>query len=82
MTKGTPDRYEIYVTNEQSRWGDPVATGEFSNIRASKELQTVLFKRTASGRFLRFVATHVLDDEKQVVVPEIGVIADKELSEH
>ena len=74
MTKGTPDRYEVYVSGEDGKWGSPAACGEFPNIRTSKELQSILFKKPVVGRYLRFVATHVLDDEKQVAVPEIGAI--------
>ena len=43
MIKGTPDRYELYVADNETAWGPPVAAGEFSNIRASKELQTIHF---------------------------------------
>lgn len=76
ITKGTPDRYELYVSDSETVWGAPVAEGEFSNIRASKELQTILFKTSATGRYVRIVFTHVLDDEKQVAVPELGLLAD------
>lgn len=76
MTKGTPDRYELTVSDAPSAWPAPVAAGEFSNIRASKELQTILFKPPATGRYVRVVFAHVLDDEKQVAVPELGLLAD------
>jgi alpha-L-fucosidase len=76
LIKGTPDRYEVFVSDRPTEWGNPVAAGEFSNIRASKELQTIPFKAAASGRYVRLVFTHVLDDEPQVAVPEIGLLAD------
>ena len=34
------------------------------------------FKTAAFGRYVRLVLTHVLDDEPQVAVPEIGLLAD------
>ena len=49
-----------------------LAEGEFSNIRANPVEQTIRFTNAVTGRYVRFVATHVLDDEPQVAVAEIG----------
>ena len=76
MIKGTPDKYEIYLSDSPTTWGSPISTGEFSNIRASKELQTILFKTSVSGKYLKIVFSHVLDDEPQIAVCEIGLIAE------
>ena len=76
MTKGTPDQYAIYVSDSPGGpWGDPAAEGEFSNIRANPVEQTIRFKTPVTGRYVRFVATHVLDEEPQVAIPEIGLLA-------
>jgi alpha-L-fucosidase len=74
LLKGTPDRYEVYVSEDGKTWGAPAAAGEFGNIRANPVRQTVLFAKPAAGRYLRFVATHVLE-AGHVAVAEIGVLA-------
>ena len=76
MIKGTPDRYEVYVSDNLTAWGNPVATGEFSNIRASKELQTILFSAKVTGQYLKLNFTHVLDNEAQIAVSEVGLLSE------
>lgn len=75
MTKGTPDRYALYVSDNPETWPAPAAAGEFSNIRANPVEQTVRFATPRRGRYVRFVATHVLDGETQVALAEIGLLA-------
>ncbi len=74
-TKGTPDRYEVYVSEKDNAWGAPVLAGEFSNVRASAALHTLLFPVPVTGRFVRFVFPHVLDDGTFVAVSAIGMLA-------
>lgn len=75
MTKGTPDRYAVYVSDNPDAWNAPEAQGEFSNIRANSVEQIIRFRKSVTGRYVRFVATHVLDDEPQVAAAEIGLLA-------
>ncbi len=46
--------YAVYVSEDGSGWGEPVAQGSLGNDSA---LKTVEFKAPKQGRFLRFVAT-------------------------
>ena len=45
MTKGTPDRYALYVGDYPDSWGAPGAEGELSNIRANPVEQTIRFEK-------------------------------------
>ena len=70
---GIPDRYEFYVTDDLKKWGSAAAISEFANIGANPAEQTVLLKQPTTGRFIRFVATHVVEG-KEVSVAELGVL--------
>lgn len=52
------------------------AAGEFANIKASYGPRLAKLARPLSGRYLRFVAKHVVDDGNYVVVAGLGVVAD------
>ncbi len=43
---GTISYYKFYVSEDGKQWGDPVSSGEFSNIRNSPVLQTITFENT------------------------------------
>jgi alpha-L-fucosidase len=73
---GTPDRYEFYVSEDCRTWGEPVAAGEFPNIRANPVLQTVRLTVPLTARYFRFVATHALDDMDHVAFAELGTLTD------
>jgi alpha-L-fucosidase len=73
---GTPDRYEFYVSEDGQTWGEPVAAGEFANIRANPVEQSVRFAAPVAARYFRFVATHALDDMDHVCLAELGILTD------
>jgi len=70
---GIVSNYEIYVSQDSKNWGEAVAKGEFSNIRNNPIEQEVKYP-VKKGRYLKFVATKVLDDQKEVKIAEIGVL--------
>jgi len=72
--RGMVDKYEFYTSKDGKAWGDPIANGEFSNIKANPILQTVLFKQPTPARYFRFVALHAVDAQ-HVAVAELGVVA-------
>jgi hypothetical protein len=45
--------YQVFVSADGQRWGEPIARGAFPN---DDTLKSVPFAKPASGRFLRFVA--------------------------
>ena len=70
---GTVSHFRFFVSEDGKRWGDPVAAGEFSNIRNSPVLQTQNFE-TKSGRYIKFVAEREINDGSFVSIAELGVI--------
>lgn len=63
--------YELYVSQETSDWGAPVATGEF---RSGKDLQVVDFAKPKTGRYARFVALSSITGTPYAAVAELGLI--------
>lgn len=72
-TRGTVDRYEFYASADGKAWGEPVAKGEFANVKSNPIQQTVALKRPATAHFIRFVALHSADGNN-VTVAELGLL--------
>jgi alpha-L-fucosidase len=72
-TAGLVVKYEVYAGKAPNRWGQPVAKGEFGNIRNNPLPQTIRFEKPVSARYLRFVATETVDSEPMAVA-EIDVL--------
>jgi alpha-L-fucosidase len=72
-TRGVVDQYAFYVSADGQAWGEPVATGEFANIKANPVQQAVALKQPAPARFIRFVALHSADGS-HVTCAELGVL--------
>jgi alpha-L-fucosidase len=70
---GTVSRYSFFVSEDRKRWGDPVAAGEFSNIRNSPVLQVQRFE-AKTGRYIKFVAESEINDGSFMSIAELGVI--------
>ena len=73
---GTISHYKFFVSEDGKRWGDEVASGEFSNIRNSPVLQTRTFE-AKEGRYIKFVAEREINDQTFVSIAELGVITSK-----
>jgi alpha-L-fucosidase len=71
---GTISQYRLYLSEDGKRWGDPVSSGEFSNIRNSPVLQTIYFD-PVPARYLKFVAEREINDRSFVSIAELGIIA-------
>jgi len=69
---GNVDRFAVHVSADGRTWGEPVVTGEFSNIVNSPDQQKVIFARPAKGRYFKFVALHAAVGDC-VCAAEIGV---------
>ncbi len=72
-SSGMPDRCEFHLSLDGKEW-ILAAKGEFPEIKANPRMQIVNLKTPIKARYLRFVATHVVDDENFVVVASIGAI--------
>jgi alpha-L-fucosidase len=70
---GTVSHYRFYLSMDGKEWGDPVASGEFSNIRNSPVLQTVNFD-PGPARYIKFMAEREINDRTFASIAELGVI--------
>jgi len=70
---GTISSYRLYLSSDGIQWGDPVSTGEFSNIRNSPVLQTITFD-PLSARYMKFVAEREINDRAFISIAELGII--------
>jgi len=75
MSNGWIAQYQVYVSSDGKNWGQPVASGNFKKESTEKK---VLFKRSAKGRFVRFVAVSGFDGQIFASVAELDIIADSE----
>jgi alpha-L-fucosidase len=62
------------VSRDGKQWGDPVSSGEFSNIRNSPVLQTVAFA-PVRARYIKLVGEREINDEGFLSMAELGVIS-------
>ena len=71
--EGTPDQYEFHLSPDGQSW-TVAAAGCFEGLREDTGMRRVKLDTPMSGRYLRFVAKHVLDDLDYVVVAGIGAM--------
>lgn len=71
---GPPAGYEIWVSSNEQAWGAPVATGEFSNIAASRAEQKIRFDTPHAGRYLRLRFPRAVQDKSVIVIGGLGII--------
>ena len=70
---GTPDQFEFYLSNDGEHWNLAARGG----VKEPQGMQIIPLEKPQSGRYLRFVATHVKDDSFFVAVAGIGIIEKK-----
>jgi len=68
-----PDQFAFHLSQDGESW-TLAAEGEFANIKASPGMRSVPLPRPMNGRYLRFVAKHVIDEGNYVAVAGLGVI--------
>jgi len=69
---GMVSNYEIYVGNEPNAIDTKVAFGEFSNIKNNPIWQSVYFT-PVSAKYVKFVATRMIDNAKNIQMAEIAI---------
>ncbi len=74
--EGAPDKYEVYLSLDGEDW-TAAACGEFGNLKANPGMQRINLPEPMPARYIRFVATHCLDNRCYVVVAGIGAILAK-----
>ena len=72
-TEGTPDQYEFHLSADGEEW-TLAAKWEFADIKTKPGVRLVQLRKPLSGRFIRFVVKHVVDDGQYVIVAGIGAV--------
>lgn len=70
---GVIDQYAVYLSTDGQNWGNPVAEGEFSNMRANPVTRRIDLTAPVAARYLRFTAKRVLEG-RHVTIAELGVL--------
>lgn len=70
-TAGMADSYVLYTSADGQQW-EPVAKGEFANIKSNPIEQLITLKEGKPTRYFKFSITHVTNGNG-VTVAEIGV---------
>jgi alpha-L-fucosidase len=71
---GAPSGYEAWVSEDGKTWGQPVASGEFSNIAASRAEQKIRFATPHQGRYLRLRLPNAVQEKPIIVTGSLGII--------
>ncbi len=74
-TNGNVKDWTVYVSDAPEAWGEPVAEGQFENVRA---LQRALFAEPVAGRYLRFVARSEQSGQAFASCAELDVLVSGE----
>ena len=69
---GMVKSYEVYLSNDGTNWGSPVAKGEFKNTTA---MQVAKLAQPTQGRYLKFIALSEINGNKWSSAAEIGIQA-------
>ena len=64
--------YEVYLSQDGTSWGEPVASGQF---RRNTSTSVLKLARTTNGRYLKFVAKSEIRNRAWTAVAEIGIQA-------
>ena len=70
---GVITHYSFYGSKNGKKWSK-ISKGEFSNIVANPIQQKIMFKETASVKYIKLVADKIMNDNKNAIIAEIGVI--------
>ena len=74
---GMVKAYEVYLSTDGKSWGQPVATGEFTNTTA---MQVAKLKTPTVGRYLKLVAKSEINGKAWTSAAEIGIQAEADVT--
>ena len=74
---GMVKAYEVYLSTDGKTWGQPVATGEFTNTTA---MQVAKLKTPTVGRYLKLVAKSEINGKAWTSAAEIGIQAEADVT--
>jgi alpha-L-fucosidase len=70
--EGLIDQFAIFTSNDRENW-QPIAQGEFSNIKSNPVEQLIDFKQAVNARYIKFKALHVISGNGATVA-ELGIM--------
>ncbi len=70
-----PDQYEFHLSTDGKTW-TLAAEGYFTDIKENPGMRLIPMKKSVFGRFIRFVAKHVIDDGDYVIAAGIGAVVE------
>lgn len=70
---GTVVKYEVYISKNRMRWGQPVSKGEFSNIKNNPVLQVKTFE-PVDGSYIKFKAISEINGQPFMSIAELGIL--------
>jgi alpha-L-fucosidase len=71
---GPPARFTAWVSTDGQTWGEPAGMGEFANIAVSRSGQAIRFDAPHSGRYLRLLLPHAIQDKPIIGIGGIGIL--------
>ena len=72
-SNGRVINYEVYFSNHPKIWGEPAASGSFSDV---SDIQTVSISGKPEARYMRFVAKSVVNNNKYASAAELYIGAE------
>ncbi len=82
QSEGRISQYAIYVSNDSTKWEEPVARGSFRKYVSTfwpdvqEQFETVLLPKETRGRYIRFQANSEISGGKTTAIAELVVITD------
>lgn len=71
--EGIPDEYEFYVSDDGQQW-TLAAGGRITALDTNRDMRLIPLPEPLNGRYIRFVAKHVVDNGYYVVIAGIGAV--------
>ena len=74
--KGTIFKYAFYTSLDGENWGEPVSSGEFSNIENNPIAQIIKLDKAIKSRYIKLISLSTVKNSNVCSVAEIDVFID------
>ncbi len=74
---GTINEYDFYISNDKKKWGEPVSSGIFEDIKYDRGLQVIYFDKMIKGRYIKLVAKSEVQDLPYACCAEINIVIEQ-----
>ena len=69
-------KYEFYISDDGTNWGEPVSAGEFSNIENNPIAQIIKFNSPVKAKFVKLLSKSNVKNSPITTVAEIDIFAE------